>query len=140
MTDVSVKVSNIQKLDVQADNSTILDVALQVYDGDKLLETRKLGFPLGTTVEDLKAEVDKFRANYNNERAQAEQNAERDAEHATADKTIEEAVGYVAGDSVPTEAQPTGEATAETVADAIPQDVQPEPATPEPNTPEGGQQ
>lgn len=91
---VTLKVREIQKIDVQADNSTQLDAICELREGETLIEERRLSFPLGTTQAQLKEELTKFLETYNADRDLAAKNAELDAQHAQADETIAELSGF----------------------------------------------
>lgn len=85
-------VKNITKEHSIEDNETYLNVEVEIskIEGEKeaLLETRKLGFPLHTTQEELVAELKKFKATFGSDMELAEKNAALDALHAQADETI----------------------------------------------------
>ena len=68
----TLEVVSVKKENVQADNTDQLVVTLDIKDGEKTVETRKLGFPYDISKEDLNKELTKFLENYDNEISQAE--------------------------------------------------------------------
>lgn len=60
---------------------------------NKILDVRKLGFPLGTTAEQIKEEVQKAVATFEQERAQAEEQKEVDAKAEQVNEVIENLEG-----------------------------------------------
>lgn len=89
-----LEVSSIEKVYFQADNAEVFEATLDIHseEGD-IVETRKLAFPLSTSEKEMTTEFEKFINNYNAEKQMAEENKERDAMHAEADKTIENLTG-----------------------------------------------
>ena len=45
-------------------NAEILNVVFDIMDGDKVVEERKLGYPLETFQEDIEADLSKFLKSY----------------------------------------------------------------------------
>jgi hypothetical protein len=43
-----------------ADNADYLKIGLEIYEDNKLIETRYLGFPLGTKEAEIKEEIKKY--------------------------------------------------------------------------------
>lgn len=128
MQSATLKIKDINKLDVQADNNTVLDVTFELYEGETVLEERRQSFALGTTPDEMQAELQKVLDTYNSDRELHAKNAELDAQHAQADETIaamtgisleptdkpadEEAAAEESGETSTEEAGESGEATA----------------------------
>lgn len=101
MQTASLRIKNIEKIDVQADNNTMLDVTFEFLEGDTVIEERRQSFPLDTTPEKMQEELTKVLTTFNSDRSLTEQNAELEAAHKTADETIEQVVGLtIAGQDV----------------------------------------
>lgn len=141
MQKATLRVLGIQKLDVQADNSTVLDVLVELYDNEDAIEQRRLSFPLDTSHEALQEELSKFLETYNLDREQAEASKEQDAAHANADEVIGAMEGFTIGE--PPVKYDT-EKKDEEVKDELPadpgnppaaEDGQKEPGDEQPNTP-----
>lgn len=101
---VSLKVVKVEKIDIQAENETKLDITIELSEDGQVLEERKLNFPLETSKEAIKEELQKFLDTYNLERVQMAENAARDAAHAQADEAIEELTGLELGSTEQPEA------------------------------------
>jgi predicted mannosyl-3-phosphoglycerate phosphatase (HAD superfamily) len=80
----------IAKDNIVATGEPFLSVSADIYNGEELLETKKYGFPFGTTSEVVKEEIKKSLSTLRSELDQAEKNKERDALEKEADKAIEE--------------------------------------------------
>lgn len=109
----TLKIKDIQKLDVQADNNTVLDVTFELYEGETVLEERRQSFPLGTTPDEMQAELQKVLDTYNADRELSVKNAQHEAELAQADETIAAMNGI---SLEPTEKSAEGETPAEETA------------------------
>lgn len=131
MQKATLKVLNIDKVDVQADNTTVQDVRIAFFRNDEQVEEKRLSFPLDTTPDQLKEELAKVLATYNLEAEQAEVNAAHEAAHKTADETIQTMTGFELapqeGDTAPqveenaqTTEQPADDSTAEVTAEPTP--------------------
>lgn len=71
-----------------------LDVTVDFHTEDgEVLETRKLGYPLGTTADEIKADLAKAVATFEQERAQAEVQKEVDAADEQANEVIADLEG-----------------------------------------------
>lgn len=94
-------VNSIKKDVDQATNVDFLDVEIGIYKASdeqeeaELVETRKLSFPLNTTDEEMKVELQKYMDTYNSDFKLAQDSKEHDAAHAQADKVIESMTGVV---------------------------------------------
>ncbi len=51
-------------MNIVEDNVEILNVVFDIMDGDKVVEERKLGYPLEITQKDIKADLSKFLKSY----------------------------------------------------------------------------
>ena len=98
MQKATLRVLGIQKLDVQADNTTVLDVLIELYDGEDAIEQRRLSFPLDTSSEALQEELNKFLETFNLDREQGEANKALDEANASADEVISELKGFTIGE------------------------------------------
>lgn len=97
-------ITNAEKATLQEDGSMFIDVEFVLKKDDEVIDTKKLAFPLGTLSEEILAEVEKYTANYAAEENLREKNAERDAEYAVADNTIDEIIGQeITGQEIITE-------------------------------------
>lgn len=98
---IILRVDEITKEYFQAQNERVLVVALSILDSnedeEKLLDERKLAFPLETDHEQLKAELDKFLANWKLELEQKAANEELDKKEAKSDKLIKDLTGLELG-------------------------------------------
>lgn len=71
-----------------------LDVTVDFHTEDgEVLETRKLGYPLGTTADEIKEDLAKAVATFEQERAQAEVQKEVDAADEQANEVIADLEG-----------------------------------------------
>lgn len=74
-----------------------LDVTVELFEedenGETILDVRKLGFPLGTKAEEIKEELKKAIATFEQERAQAVEQKEVDAKVEEANEVIENLEG-----------------------------------------------
>ncbi len=88
------KIKNIDKYTSQADNQTCLDVHIEIIDLDgKVVEGRRLTFPLETTEQEIEAEIKKFISTYTHDKELAEASAKVEAAHREADKAITNLTG-----------------------------------------------
>jgi len=62
------KIASIDIAHSMTDNSDYLRVGLEIYEDDKLIETRYLGFPLGTDESEIKEEIKKYITTYENDK------------------------------------------------------------------------
>jgi len=90
---ITGNIKSITKAILQENNSTFLDVELELWEDGKLIEIRKLGYPLTATAEEIKEDLKKYVANYNAEIEMAVKNKEMDELHAKASETINELNG-----------------------------------------------
>lgn len=87
-------ITTADKATLQEDGSMFLDVAFEIKNAEgEVVDIKRLAFPLDTDSDLIVAEIQKYTANYAAEIENKEANAERDAEYAVADKTIETIVG-----------------------------------------------
>lgn len=82
---LTAKITDAKKEFSISDNATFLDIWFDIMDGEEVLDTRRLAFPIGTSEEEIKEAVRKYYAMYENdyslaktveERAEAEREAE----------------------------------------------------------------
>ena len=85
---ITGNIKSITKAILQENNSTFLDVELELWEDGKMIEIRKLGYPLTATAEEIKEDLKKYVANYQAEIEMAIANKELDALHAKAGETI----------------------------------------------------
>ena len=71
-----------------ADNTPFLEVEVEVKDGKKAVETRKFGYPLGTSAEDVDLDLSKFLLTYTGEQEAAVEDKKRQEEEDAAQETI----------------------------------------------------
>lgn len=104
-------ITTADKATLQEDGSMFLDVAFEIKNAEgKVVDTKRLAFPLDTDSDALVAEIQKYTANYAAEVENTVKNEERDAIYAEADKTIETIVGLeVKGEVVAPEEEATEE-------------------------------
>ena len=83
----SIQIVEVRKGTIVATGERFLEVLANITDGEQTIP-RNFGFSMETTKDDIQAELGKVLELYEQEKVQAEANAERDAEDATADETI----------------------------------------------------
>ena len=93
----TIDIVKVEKGTIVATGERFLDVRALITDGETTVE-RNYSFAIDTAAEDVKAELAKALDLYEGEKAQAEVNAERDAEDATADDTIAALMGEITSD------------------------------------------
>lgn len=54
------KITNVETAYSQADNSHFIDVQVEIYKGEELADTRRFGFPLGTTKDEILEHMEKL--------------------------------------------------------------------------------
>lgn len=108
--EVKLKVTSVTKLDVQADNNTVLDVAYDIVEvtpapanpenpdaeatpTEAVVRSDRQSFPLDTSKEAMVEALTKVKDLYISEKAQSAANAELDAANAQADQVITEVSG-----------------------------------------------
>jgi len=84
----SLKVKGAKRDTVLADGVDFIEVEFSVLNGKKAVETRKQGFPLGTSEKKISDTLQRYLDQYVTEREAAEVQAEREAELVVADETI----------------------------------------------------
>ena len=99
----TAKINTLHKIYSQADNGDVFELRIDIFEdslelqenGDlpEPIETRSFSYPLTTTEDEMKEEVQKFIENYNAEKKLAAANEESDKIHAEADKVIENLTG-----------------------------------------------
>lgn len=82
------KINSISKLTSQVDNQVYLDVEFDIVADDEVVETRRLGFPLGTSSENIEEDLKKYVETYFHDQELAEQSKEVEEANRVADETI----------------------------------------------------
>jgi len=90
-----LKVKEIIKDEVLKDETKFLDVECLIVRGEKVVETRKLSFPLDIDTKKMKQELKKYINNYNMEYIQNQKRKKADIIQSKANKTIEKMKGVV---------------------------------------------
>lgn len=88
-TVVDARITGITKETLVEDGSQFLDVRFYILEGDEVLTTRKLGFPLDTPEDVIREEVKKTAQGYKADLALKEFRKDQDELDSMADKTIE---------------------------------------------------
>lgn len=91
-------ITGAEKTLLQETGEFFLDVAFTIEktidDGEpEKIEDKRLGFPIDTSADEIKSEIERYTANYEAEAKARIVNAERDAELAQADATIADLLG-----------------------------------------------
>ena len=81
---------SIKKTELIQSGQRIIEVEMGIFRDGELIDIRKFTFPLDTTAEFIKNEIEKFKSLYLSEQEKKEKNAETDKVEAQADATIEE--------------------------------------------------
>lgn len=93
MSEYTIKVVAADKLHVQDSDTTILSVQFEIKRDGETIETRRHGFPLDASPENVETELQTFLEAYVRDIQVAESKAEFAAANAQADETIAEIVG-----------------------------------------------
>lgn len=89
----TAKIVSAAKYTSQADNQVYLDVEFNILDKRRIIETRKLGFPLATDAKKIENEVKKYVRTYEHDQDLARQSLEIEAAQKQADKVIKTLIG-----------------------------------------------
>lgn len=89
----SIKIQSVEKSSYVQTGEDFLDVTVGIYDGKKLVDTRKYGYAIEATKEDILADLQKVVETYSLEQETKVEQAEVDARYAQADETIESLTG-----------------------------------------------
>lgn len=92
----TLKVTESKKSSLIEDNSSFVQVNFDILNGENVIDSRSLGFDLGTDAKTIKMALKKYIANYNAEAEMAITNKERDASEAKGDKTVQAIAGFSA--------------------------------------------
>lgn len=86
----TTKIINVDTAYSQADNSYFIDVVVEVYKGEELVETRKFGYPLGTEKETILTDLEKLCATLASDEEVAVKSAELEEQLASAENLKKE--------------------------------------------------
>ncbi len=89
----SLKIKSVSKGVLQEDNSQFLDVELDFLQDGELVETKRLGFPMDTSSDDIEEECEKCLEMYVKDLQNAERSKEVEEIEKQADETIKELTG-----------------------------------------------
>ena len=89
----SIKIQSVEKSSYVQTGEDFLDVTVGIYDGKKIVDTRKYGYAIEATKEDILADLQKVVETYSLEQETKVEQAEVDARYAQADETIESLTG-----------------------------------------------
>lgn len=84
----TLKIKNVKEDTLIADNTQFLDVEVEIFDGKKVVEVRKFGYPLETSEKTIKAALEKFISLYNDEAENAVLDKEKQKVKVESQKTI----------------------------------------------------
>lgn len=84
----SLKVTDAKRDTIITEGVDFLEVSFDILEGKKVIESRKQSFPVGTPDKEVQAALKRYLAQYVQEKADAEKNAERDAASAADQDTI----------------------------------------------------
>lgn len=97
---IKAKIKSIEPAEIVGTGERYLDVAIEIQDGKETIE-RKLGYPIGTTEKEIKADIEKYLTTHQLEKAQKVNTAEADAENTHVAKLQDSLTGEeVAGPEV----------------------------------------
>jgi hypothetical protein len=74
------------------DNAPFMDIGFDIYQDDDVVADRRLAFPMGTSEETIKEEVDKYAIMFENDHLIAADAEKRSKEEAEAEKVFENLV------------------------------------------------
>lgn len=89
----SIEIKTVRKIYSQADNGYVFDVTFDIKLEDEVVETRKLGYPLETTLDEIKEDIQKYLHTYSGEQKSKVENEKRDKVEKEADATIDALTG-----------------------------------------------
>ena len=75
MSNYTYKIKDVKPLNVQVDNSNLLEVTLDLFKDEEVLGERKFGYPLEVTKEEIEADLEKQMASLANDDEIAESSA-----------------------------------------------------------------
>lgn len=91
---LSLRIKSIVKAYNQSDNHRFLDVTIELYNPEteeskeEVVEERKLAFPIGSTIGEIKAELTKYKETYNLDLERSIKQNELDKVEEEVDQTI----------------------------------------------------
>lgn len=86
----SLTIKSIETGFSQASNSHFIDVAVEVFDGEESLGVRRFGYPMGTSKEEIIADLEKQKATLDSDKEVGVASAKLEAELSQADSLKEE--------------------------------------------------
>lgn len=89
----TAKIISAAKYTSQADNQVYLDVEFNILDKRKIIQTRKLGFPLATDAKKIESEIKKYIKTYEHDQDLARKSLEVEESQKQADKVIKTLIG-----------------------------------------------
>ncbi len=89
----SLTIKSVSKATLQEDNSQFLDAELDILEDGELVETKRLGFPIDASADDVEAECEKYLETYVSDLKNAERSKEVEEKEKQADETIKELTG-----------------------------------------------
>jgi hypothetical protein len=89
----SLTIKSVTKATLQEDNSQFLDVELDITEDGDLVDTKRLGFPIDMSSEDIEAECEKYLETFVSDLQNAERSKVVEAKEKQADETINELTG-----------------------------------------------
>lgn len=81
----AIKVKNVETAFSLADNKHFIDIEVEVFDGETLTGTRRFGYPLNTSKEDILADLNKVAKALDSDAEHAAKSAELEAGLANAE-------------------------------------------------------
>lgn len=90
---LTAKIQSVEKSSIVQTGEEFLDVTIGLYEDEKLVETRKLGYPVDTSKKEIMDEAKKILKTYKQEKTQMAEQKEVDAQNAKAQKTIDSLEG-----------------------------------------------
>lgn len=91
----TLEIVSAEKMYLQAQDEEVLNVIFNIQLDSVVIEDRQLNFPLATPSDEIKAELEKYLANYNAEAEAKIANAEHEESLKVADTTISELSGLI---------------------------------------------
>lgn len=89
----TAKIKSIKKEILVETNENFLNVELEICEGKKVVEIRKLAFPFGKSSKEIKSAVEKYVETFNADAELAEASKEREKINSQVDKVIEDLEG-----------------------------------------------
>lgn len=86
---VTAKIKSVEKSSIVKTGEEFLDVTVELFEKEKLIETRKFGYPVDTDKKVIMADLKKMVQTYKQEQERSEEQAEVDKANEKAQKTID---------------------------------------------------